>query len=80
VQILKDIKTFPQSDPYRINVTITARYYIQMIETASTEEGFLRALSLKRNDTSIDTLLQQGLAELMALRERSLTRPVRNEG
>jgi hypothetical protein len=62
---------FAPNDPYRINITITARYYLQTLETCSSESQFLRTLFPHNKEIrSVHDLLQMGHAELQALRER----------
>lgn len=70
--MLEEIIQFAPNDPYRINLTLTARYYLQTMDACSSNElQFLRTLFPHNKQTkSVHDLLQLGHAELQALRER----------
>jgi hypothetical protein len=76
--LLEEITKFAPDDPYRINLTIAARHYLEATQNAKSEEQLIRTLRPHYADETVEGLVQKGLAELNALEERLVSRAVDN--
>ena len=72
--MLEEITKFAPTDPYRINLTIAARHYLETIQNVKSEEQLIRTLRPHYADETVEGLTQKGYAELKSLRERLAVR------
>jgi len=69
-QLLDEITQFPKEDPYRINLTICARYRMLTIKASSSDKQLVRTL-LPYQEGTVSDLYNMGVDELQTLRERA---------
>jgi hypothetical protein len=75
---LEEITKFAPNDPYRINLTIAARHYLETIQNVKSEEQLIRNLRPYYPDETVEGLIEKGYSELKDLRERLAGRAVGN--